>query len=153
MTAFVLGLLVGVVGMFLFMGINTQKVMAIHAEAQLFEMADNARLLRGGRGEMLLNRYDDVIPNTVLSFNQYHRRFLKGTQAHAALWQVQRYYESNPSLKLPSDIKPILEALPPRPVSSCETRCEVPVQKKAQENNDTVEHRAETNPQDGAAQP
>lgn len=152
-TAFVLGLLLGLVGMFVLMGMNTRKVMAIYADAQLLEMAANARLLRSGQGETLLRRYDDAIPRNALYFHKHHRGFLKGKQAHAALWQVQRYYESNPSLKTPADIKPILDALPPRPVSSCEIKGEVPVQKKAQEDNETAEQRAGADVEDGAAQP
>ena len=85
LTVFVLGVLLGFVGMFVFMGINTRKVMAIYADVRLWEMASNARLLRAGRAESLLDRYDDAIPRSVLYFSKEHRRFLKGNQAHAAL--------------------------------------------------------------------
>ncbi len=124
LTIFVLGLLLGTAGTFLFMGINIRKVMAIHADAQLFEMAVNARSLRAGSGEVLLDRYDDAIPSSAISFHNYHRTYLKGDHANAALWQVQRYYESNPSLKTSPEIESILAALPPRPLTVCEVNQE-----------------------------
>ena len=142
LAAFALGLLVGVVGMFLFMGINTRKVMAIYADAQLLEMAANASLLRSGQAETLLGRYEDSIPRTVLYFENYHRRFLRGTQAHAALWQVQRFYELSPSLEAPADIKPVLDALPPRPVSSCEIGQRASEERKADQNDNAAEPNA-----------
>ncbi len=120
LTAFVVGLLLGTAGMFLFMGVNMGKVMAIHADAQLFEVAVNARLLRAGSSEVLLDGYDYAIPRKAIRFHNDHRTYLKGERANEALWQVQRYYESNPSLKPPPELKSILAALPPRSLTACE---------------------------------
>ena len=115
---FVVGLLVGAVATFVFMGINTRKVMAIYADAQLQEMAVNAHLLRSGKSETLLRHYDDAIPAQVIQLADYHRRFL--SHPNATLWTVQMYYESNPSVAIPARIQAILDSLPPRPPSSSE---------------------------------
>jgi len=150
LVAFVLGLLLGIVGMFRFMGTNTQRVMAINAEAQLHKTAANARLLRTGQGETLLNHYDEAIPKDALAFHKEHRRLLKGQRAHAALWQVQRYYETSPSARIPADIRPVLGALPPRPVSRCEIRQKAPVQKETHEGDEPAEQEPGAEAKDSA---
>ena len=38
-----------------------------------------------------------------------------------AFWYVKRYYEKY-KLSVPAEIKPILDALPPRPLTSCEIK-------------------------------
>ena len=115
LAAFGLGLLLGLVGMFLFMGINTKRVMAVYAEAQLLEMAVTACTLRAGMHDDLLERHDRQLPRMALQFSRVHREHLKGNQAHAALWLIQRYYDLNPSVPVPADLVPILDSLPPDP--------------------------------------
>ncbi len=136
---FILGLLVGAVATFVFMGINTRKVMAIYADAQLLEMAVNADLIRAGKGDKLLERYDVAIPRNAAQFADYHWKYLRGNQKHAALWAVQRYYEDNPSVAVPPELQPILGSLPPRPRSSCGLRREDAAESKAEANADTGE--------------
>jgi len=116
---FVGALFLGAIAMAIFMGINTQRVMAIYADAQLQEMAINAHLIRAGKTAGLLERYDVAIPHNTVQFAACHRRYAQG---NAALWAVERYYESNPSVPVPAEIVPILDALPPGPPTSCELK-------------------------------
>jgi hypothetical protein len=119
--ASVVGLLVGAVAAFVFMGVNTRKVMALFASAQLQEMAVNAHLIRTGRAAQLLERYDAAIPQNAVQFDVHHRKYVP---SNMALWSVQMYYERNPSVPVPSEIKPIFDSLPPRPPSACDVRFE-----------------------------
>lgn len=109
------GLLIGWVTMFVFMGINTKKVMAIYADSALLEMAVNARQIRAGQADALLDRLDRATPLMVVQFDKVDRKFSKSS---GALWQVQRYYSENPSLSVPDQVKRILDSLPPDPYRS-----------------------------------
>lgn len=131
--AFAVGLLSGGVAASVMMGISYRKVIAIYADAQLLEMAVNANLLRAGQGERLLARYDRVIPQNALQFANCHQKYLQGKQRHVALWEVQKYYQSNPSVAMPREIEPILGSLPPRPPSSCAIERLTPAGKGAEE--------------------
>ena len=113
--AFVLGLLLGTVGMFLFMGISSKRLMAVYTDGALLEMAQTANALRNGRDDDLLKRYDAAIPQMAVHFDRLFRKYLKGNEAHETLWVIQRYYDRNPSVPVPADLEPILDSLPPDP--------------------------------------
>ena len=46
---------------------------------------------------------------------------LENNSRYTSLWQIQKYYEI-PGDQIPSQLKSILESLPPRPLSSCELK-------------------------------
>ena len=118
----VLGMLIGGVLAVLIMGYQTRRIMATYAEAALAEMADDVRQISGGNTNAVLQRKNDAIPDMVLTFEKFHAGYVPPDERVFALWAVQRYYDSNPSLSLPSEVKAILDALPPRPPTSCELK-------------------------------
>ena len=101
-------------------GQQVRKIMALDATAALMEMAIDARQLSANKADAMLQRKIAALPDLVVIFDQHHARHLPEDQRIAALWGVQRFYEENPSVKLPARAKAILDALPPRPPTSCE---------------------------------
>ena len=67
-------------------------------------------------------RYDKAIPHLILNFDKFYSKGLSEEQINTPLWGFQRYYSDNPSIEIPSEIKPILDALTPRPLTSCEVK-------------------------------
>jgi len=124
----VLGVLIGGVATFVFMGYQTRRVMAIYAEAALLEAATDARLLAGGKSQAVLDRKDAAMGNMVLGFAAQHARYLRQDRKVAALWVVQRYYDECPSSGPSPEAKAILDALPPRPPTSCQFKSRKPEQ-------------------------
>ncbi|HAU36849.1 MAG TPA: hypothetical protein DCX07_03940 [Phycisphaerales bacterium] len=118
--ALLIGAVLGGVGMFLYGGVATKKIMALYAQAVLTETAVDARQLRKDRADEVLKRKEVALPEMIRTFEKYHRCDLPAEQGNGALWAVQRYYAENPGISAPSDIKVILDALPPRPLTQCE---------------------------------
>ena len=114
-----LGVLIGGVAAFLFMGYQTRRVMAIYAEAALLEAATDARQLTAGRSHAVLDRKNAALGNMVLGFEAEHARYLRQDRKVATLWVVQRYYDECPSSSPSPEVKAILDDLPPRPPTSC----------------------------------
>ena len=120
LAVFIAGALTGLVSCFLFLGSKEYSVMSHFASIRLTEMAIDVRELRAGRVDGVIERYDKAIPYNILNFVKFYSKGLSEEQRNQTLWGFQRYYSDNPSLEIPSEIKPILDALPPRPLTSCE---------------------------------
>ncbi len=117
---FVLGLIVGG----LFMAYAYQKnFVSLFYGTSLTEMAVDAYQLRQGKCEHVLDRKEKALPAITLTYNQIFRKFRDEKSANTPLWAVERYYEDF-SIPVPREIKPILDSLPPRPKSSCESKRE-----------------------------
>ena len=117
---FITGTLAGFVSCFLLLGLKEYSVMSHWASMRLTEVAIYVRELRAGRVDGVLERYDRAIPSLILNFDKFYSKTLSEEQINIPLWGFQRYYSDNPALEIPSEIKPILDALPPRPLTSCE---------------------------------
>jgi hypothetical protein len=124
LTVFTVGTLTGFVSCFLLLGFKEYSVMSQWTSMRLTEMAIDVRELRAGRVDGVLERYDKAIPHLILSYDKYYSKGLPEEQINIPLWGFQRYYSDNPSIEIPSEIKPILDALPPRPLTSCEINAE-----------------------------
>ena len=93
------------------------------------------------------NEADEVLKRKVMALTpltqSYHNVFFKfmpdNNSRYSPLWQVQRYYEISGD-EIPSEIKPILDALPPRPLTSCELKrleeAEPPVEPETEQSKD-----------------
>lgn len=112
-------LAVSVAGLVL-MARQTRWIMAFLAEGQLGEMAMNARQIRIGQSEAVLKRLDEAIPLMALQFEREHSKYVSPDERIGVLWAVQRYYKDSPAMQPPPELKAILDALPPRPLTSCE---------------------------------
>ncbi|HOC67528.1 MAG: hypothetical protein BWX80_00453 [Candidatus Hydrogenedentes bacterium ADurb.Bin101] len=74
--------------------------------------------LKGGKGDELMKTIEERLPQWAATIPDS----IQDTQrANEVLWQVQRYYE-NYGVEIPEVLRPVLEALPPSPPTSCETK-------------------------------
>lgn len=115
-----IGVLIGGVSVFLIMGRQMRWLMAFQAQVAMGEAAMDARQIAAGQSDAVLERKNAAIPYMVLTFEKEHAGYLPQDQRVGALWAVQRHYADNPSLNPPPEVKAILDALPPRPPTSCE---------------------------------
>lgn len=99
-----------------------RTVLASFYSTSLTEIAIDAQQLSQEQGDAVLIR--KVMALTPLT-QSYHKAFFKfmpdNKSRYAPLWQVQKYYEISGD-EVPSEIKPILDSMPPRPLTSCELK-------------------------------
>ena len=88
----------------------------------LCEIAIDARQLSQGKAEDVLKRKVSALPPlTKTYYNYYYKFMLADDSRYASLWQVQKYYEVSGDA-IPAEIKPILDSLPKKPLTSCELK-------------------------------
>lgn len=98
---------------------NSYRVISFFASTTLTEIAVDVRQLQQGHSDWVLDRKRRALPVLVQQLESWHLKFLSEAQWNSALWAVSRCYEDQESGP-PVSIKHLLDALPPRPVSSCE---------------------------------
>ena len=103
--------------------LNSFRAISHFASVALTEKAIDVRQLQQGHGDSVLERKRTALPGLVQQLESCHRKFLTETQWNSALWAVSRCYEDQESGP-PASIKPVLDALPPRPLTSCELRAQ-----------------------------
>lgn len=130
---FIVGTFIGFVSCFLLLGSKGYSALSHFTSLRLMEMAVDVRELRAGQADRILERYDEAIPQLILQFDKFYTKGLPQEQINSTLWAFQRYYSDNSSLEIPAEIKPILEALPPRPLTSCEIK---PLEEKDKQSKD-----------------
>jgi len=118
----ILGLLVigGFVGAML-VSVRWYGVISSYSSAMVLEIASDARQLQRGDAEGLLERKARALPALVQQIESQHRKYLSEAEYNGTLWQVQAFYEDC-GTDPPEEIRPILDALPPRPPTCCELR-------------------------------
>lgn len=114
------GALLGVGGMWLFTGVQMRRMLSQWTSAALCETAADIWQIRSGQVDTVLERKEDALSRMIVNFQKWHAGFLSEDQRVATLWAAQRCYSDNPSLKMPPEVKAILDALPPRPPTSCD---------------------------------
>lgn len=86
----------------------------------LLEIAIDAQQLSRGESEEVLKRKTLSIPSLAQAYYGHYYKFMPNNNSrYESLWQVQKYYEISGDVT-PEQIKPILDSLPPRPLTSCE---------------------------------
>lgn len=85
----------------------------------ILETAMDGRLLMTGRQEEVLERYDQVMPQFIQRVENFDRKYLSEKEYHSTLWAIQAYDEVREQLQLAPEVQAVLDALPPRPPSSC----------------------------------
>jgi hypothetical protein len=116
--ALVAGFLLGVVAMWIVVKLTTVKVFANQYLIAVMDQANVALHIRAGKQMTLLTNIESALPSYVLAVNEGFQGYAGSTNA---LWMVKAYYERN-EIAIPPEIKGILEALPPKPPTSCQIR-------------------------------
>lgn len=105
------GLFVGGLVMFVLMGVRASSIVQSYDHNALLELAVNARQIRAGQYDAVLQRYDNAIPRFTI---QFHKQYKGLSSSPEILREVKRYYSDNPSLSVPDEVRDILDSLPPR---------------------------------------
>lgn len=115
---FIAGGLTGVV----LTSISFSRLVASFYNDALLEIAIDARQLSQDKAEEVLKRKVMAMPSlTQAYYNHFYKFMPHDNSRYASLWQVKRYYETSGD-DIPAEIKPILESLPERPLTSCELK-------------------------------
>ena len=130
----VVGCIIG----FVLGSLNSYRAISGIASTVLTEIAMDVWQLQQGRGDSVLERKRRALPDLVQQLEACHRKFLSERQWNRTLWAVARCYEDQETGP-PASIKHLLEALPPRPASSCEIERRAAEEKKSGESHSTAE--------------
>ena len=130
----VVGCIIG----FVLGSLNSYRAISFFASVALIEMAADVGQLQQGHSDSVLERKRRALSVLVQQLESSHRKFLTETQWNSALWAVSRCYEGQESGP-PASIKHILDALPPRPLTSCEIKRRASQEEKTEENDSTAE--------------
>ena len=112
----ILGLIIG----FILGSLNSYRAIVFFTSNALLEMAVDVHQLQQGKCESVLERKRSALPGLVQYFES-DRKFVSQEQWNGTMWAVLRCYEGQEGGP-PASIKHILNALPPRPLTSCEIR-------------------------------
>jgi hypothetical protein len=86
--------------------------------AGILRNAHDAYMIRAERESELLEAIDASLRQCIATASALYG---KDPQRLEAFWLAQRYYKTF-SLPVPPEISPILESMPPRPLTSCELK-------------------------------
>jgi hypothetical protein len=115
--AFALGYLLACVNLYR----SVETLVAHFQNIGLREMAIDVYQLQSGDADAVLKRKMGALPIITQQFDSAYRKRLPAAESQETLWAVSRCYEA-PGTEVPTSIKPILDALPPRPPTSCELK-------------------------------
>ena|GEM_PF-3134063 len=127
----------GIIG-FVLGSLNSYRGIRYFYTSALGEIASDVHQLQQGHSDLVLERKRRALPVLVQQLES-QRKFLSETEWNSTLWAVSRCYEDQESGP-PATIKHLLDALPPRPLTSCEIR------RRASEENKTEEDDSTTGP-------
>jgi len=123
--------MVGCIIGFVLGSLNSYRAISFFTSIALTEIAIDVHQLQQGHSDSVLERRRRALPVLVQQLDSCHRKFLSETQWNSALWAVSRCYEDKESGP-PVSIKHLIDALPPRPVSSCEIMRRASEEKKTE---------------------
>lgn len=110
----------GVTGLITAQVLWMRNAMAPFYSTGLTEIAIDAQQLSRNEADELLKRKVMALAPLTQSYHKVFFKFMPDNNArYTPLWQVQKYYELSGD-EVPAEIKPILDSLPPRPLTSCE---------------------------------
>ena len=113
----VVGCIIG----FVLGSLNSYRAISFFSSTALTGMAIDVHQLQQGRSNSVLERKRRALPALVQQLESCDRKFLSEAQWNSTLWAVSRCYENQESGP-PASIKHLLDALPPRPLTSCDIR-------------------------------
>lgn len=112
------GFVLGVSVMWFVVRQTTVKVFTNQYLVGVMDQANVALHIRAGKQMELLINIDAALPTYVLAVDQQFKGHPGFTNA---LWMVKAYYERN-GITFPSEIKSIMDSLPPKPPTACQIR-------------------------------
>ena len=112
------GLIVGVVAMWFLVARTTGEVFADQYLVSVMDQANVALHIRADRQSELLTNIEARLPSYALAIDQ---EFREHPASISALWMIKAYYERS-HLEIPSEIRGIMDSLPPKPPTSCQIR-------------------------------
>jgi hypothetical protein len=112
------GLVVGALAAWMLAARITGNVFGNQYVTAVMDQANVALHIRAGKQNELLTAIEARLPEYVLEVG---RDFRGNPGSTNALWMVKAYYERN-KIATPSEIKDILDSLPPKPPTACQIR-------------------------------
>jgi hypothetical protein len=115
------GLIVGIVAMWFLVtrtSATTGQVVANQYILGVMDQVNVAFHIRAHRQLEVLTNIEAALPSFVLTVDQEFRGYPGSTNA---LWWAKAYYQRS-QIEIPSEIKGILDSLPPKPPKSCQIR-------------------------------
>ena len=109
------GLIVGAATTWLIAGHVTGKVFAMQYLTGVRDQVNVASHIRAERHAVLLTNIEARLPEYVLTVDEEWRSYPGATNT---LWAIKAYYERS-NLPVPSEIRGIFDALPPKPLAEC----------------------------------
>jgi len=97
---------------------TTVKVFGNQYLVSVMDQANVALQIRAGKQMNLVTNIEAALPSYVISVDQGFRGLAGSTDT---LWMVKAYYERN-HIAVPSEIRSILDSLPPKPPTVCQMR-------------------------------
>ncbi len=127
----VVGVAVGATSTYLMLTRHYNRFLESQHAIMALDQVNVLSHLKGGKGDELMKTIEERLPQWAAAIPV---SIQDPQRANEVLWQVQRYYEKY-GVEIPEALRPVLDALPPRPPTSCEinippTSCEVSVQKR-----------------------
>ncbi|HWF19581.1 MAG TPA: hypothetical protein VG754_09940 [Verrucomicrobiae bacterium] len=96
----------------------TKEVFETMYLASVMDQANIAMRIRASQEMALVSNIESNFPQTVLAVHQAFRNNAGSTNA---LWMIKAYYQLN-NIKVPEEIRGILDSLPEKPPTSCQMR-------------------------------
>ena len=112
------GLVVGAVAAWMLAAHITGRVFTNQYLTSVMDQANVALHVRAGKQIELVTAIETRLPEYVMQVDKNFRRDAGSTNA---LWMIKAYYERN-KIAIPSEIKGILDSLPPKPPTACQIR-------------------------------
>jgi hypothetical protein len=112
------GFVLGVLAMWFVVEQTTVKVFENQYLVGVMDQANVALHIREGKQLALLTNIEASLPSYVLAVDAGFKGHEDSTDA---LWMVKAYYQRS-NLEIPSEIRTIMDSLPPEPPTSCQMR-------------------------------
>jgi hypothetical protein len=110
------GTIIGSSTSFLLVRNTAQRVFESQYKTQCLDKVNMLRQLKSGKATTLADDMEQRLPDWAAGVPV----MLSSAQSvNDVLWQVQRYYEES-AVAVPDKLRPLLDRLPPRPLTSCE---------------------------------
>ena len=112
----VVGSILGASGTYLLLTRHYGQLLGSRHAIMALDQMNVLSHLKSGKTEALQQTMEERIPQWAAGI----RSVIQNPQrANEVLWEVQRYYEEY-AVEVPEALRPVLDALPPRPPTSCE---------------------------------
>lgn len=114
----IVGTIIGSSGMYLYMIGSVNDTFEYWYELHSMDTLNVLQQIKSGKTDELAQLLEQRIPEWAVGVP----KLIEDTEcSNRILWRVQRFYEIN-DLEVPNELVPLLNSLPPRPLTSCEIK-------------------------------